>query len=258
MSFTRIDSGTVHYRLEGPADAPTVVFINSLGSSLVLWDAVVAALPNIRALRYDLRGHGLSDAPPPPYSMEDLARDLLQLMDALGIDRAYLCGISIGGMIAQQTALLAPERVQGLVLCNTGMKLGDADAWNERAERVLADGLDAFVEPALERWFTPEFRDDPIVAGAANMLARTTRAGYAGCCNALGAADLRAEASKITAPALALTGELDMGTPPELGRALGDALPNGRFEPLPAVAHLACMERPADIAIALTKFLNES
>lgn len=256
MAFLRIGAGSVYYRLAG--SGPTVVFVNSLGSSLAIWDEVIEALPGVRTLRYDLRGHGLSDAPAGPYTLQQLAGDTLELMDALQIESAVICGISIGGMIALQAALQAPERVSGLVLCNTGLKLGSATTWHERAAQVRSQGLEALADAALSRWFTPAFQNRPAAAGARNMLTRTSREGYAGCCEALASADLHAHARSIAVPARVLVGEHDPATPPALAQELTGALPTAELHVIPQAAHLSCVEQPQAIAVQIRASLQQS
>ena len=176
----------VHHRVEGPDEAPVVVFASSLGTTHEMWDPQAAALAGeYRVLRYDHRGHGRSPVPPGPYTIDELAGDLLALLDDLGIERASLVGLSLGGAVAMHAALQAPERFERVALCCTAMKFGEPETWHERAAAVRAEGMPAVAAAVLERWVTP---DAP--AGLRErleaLLLATPPEGYAACCEALG------------------------------------------------------------------------
>ena len=159
MAFLDINGCVHHYVISGGEDKPALVFSNSLGSDLRSWDAVAASLGNrFKIIRYDKRGHGLSDALEPPYSIDNLAQDLADLLDELKIQNALVCGLSVGGLIAQRFALMHPDRVRGLVLCDTGVRIGTVDSWNQRIEIVRSGGIESFVAPSMERWFSAAFR----------------------------------------------------------------------------------------------------
>lgn len=259
MKFQQVGDITVHYRLDGPETAPVLVFANSLGTDLRIWDAVVADLAaDWRVLRYDLRGHGLSDVTPGPYSMDRLAEDLEGLLDALGLDRVSLCGLSIGGMIAQQFAGTRPDRVERVVFCDTTMRMPEPGMWDERAGQARRDGLDALAEAAIGRWFTEPVRQTAFAAGIRNMVARTTVEGYAACCEAIRDMDLEPRARAVRAPALVVVGEHDPATPPEAAAALAEALPDSRLEVLEGLAHLGCVEQPGRFVSLLRDFLSPS
>ena len=208
MPFIAAGEITTHYALEGPEGAPVLLLANSLGTSFHVWDEVMAALAAaFRVLRYDMRGHGLTDATPLPadgtgYSIPLLAADALALLDALGIGKAHVCGLSIGGMVAQHLAATAPARVDRLVLCDTSALIGPASVWDERIAGIRRDGLAAIAPGVMGRWFTDAFRQKApqLMRGYANMVARTTLDGYLGCAMAVRDADLRAAAATITAP----------------------------------------------------------
>ena len=152
----------VHHRLEGPEGAPVVVFANSLGTTLEMWDAQAAALAGrYRVLRFDLRGHGRSPVPPGPYTVGDLADDALALLDRLGIERVSFCGLSLGGTIGMTLAVRAPERLERLVLCCTALEFKPPEQWLERAATVRAEGMDAIAPAGMERWFTPAATSSP-------------------------------------------------------------------------------------------------
>jgi len=260
MAFASIGGLTLHYQLSGPAGAPPLVFANSLGCDLRIWDEVVAKLGDrYRVLRYDKRGHGLSDAPPAPYTLDDHAGDLLGLLDHLGLARVALAGISVGGLVAQRLALRAPERLAALALCDTAAKIGNDALWAERIAAVEGEGIAAISAAVLGRWFTADFpRLRPAeFAGWRNMLERSPAAGYAGTCAALRDADLRAEIGAIAIDTLVVVGEADLSTPPELVRETARLLPRARFHVLPGCGHLPPLEQPALLAAILTTYLEE-
>jgi len=159
MPFAELRNLRLHYSLTGPASAPALVLSNSLGSNLSMWEAQAPAFAKqFRMLRYDMRGHGQSSAPPPPYAVADLARDVLALVDSLDIARFHFCGLSIGGMTGMSLSLLAPERLERLVLTNTAPKIGTAEFWNARIQTVEAKGMKEVAAAVTARWFTPEFQ----------------------------------------------------------------------------------------------------
>lgn len=231
-----------------------VVLLNSLGTSLLSW-APVAEQLGLPLFRYDMRGHGLSDAPPGPYSIEMLAEDLIGLLDALDVERAVLCGLSIGGMVATQTAAMAPERVRGLVLCDTTLKMPEPAMWTERARQAREEGLDALADAAIERWFTPEFRKTPFARGIRNMVARTSPEGYAGCCEAIGSMDLEEAARSIRVPTRVFVGEHDPATPVAAAEAICAQIPQAQLTVMPGLYHLGCIERPDLFVPELERFV---
>ena len=249
-------------RRTGTPGGPAVVFANSLGTDLRLWDDTVAELPaGFDAVRYDKRGHGLSSAPQPPYSMADHAQDLIGLLDALGLDRAVVCGISVGGMIALKAALDAPARVGGLVLMDTGHRIGTAEGWQQRIDTVMADGLGELADNIILGWLTEAYRQDNPGAAEAwgNMVARTpVPHGYAGTCAALRDTDLTPRLSEVAQPALVLCGSNDPSTPPDLNRELADLLPNARYREIAQTKHLPCIEKPAELAGLIADFVRET
>jgi 3-oxoadipate enol-lactonase len=257
MNAVRVNDIVVHYSLEGPAEAPVILFANSLGTDLRVWDAVAADLcRDFRVLRYDKRGHGLTQASSGAYSMAGLAADALGLLDALGLDRVHFCGLSIGGMIGQQLAATHPERIDRLVLCDTTMRMPDPAIWDERVATVRAQGLEDIAIGAMERWFTPAMRGSETEALFRHMVARTTVDGYAGCCAAIRDMDLVPLVSGIRASTLVLVGEDDPGTPPSMARELDAALPDSRLVVIPKAAHLPCVEQPEAVVTALRDFLQ--
>lgn len=237
----------VDHRLDGPDGAPVVVLSNSIGSTPAIWerqrDALAAAH---RVLTYDHRGHGASPVPPGPYTLEDLAGDLLALLDRLEIERASLCGVSLGGMVALWIAQHAPERVERLVLCCTSACLGPPSMWAERAATAREpDGMATLAHASVQRWFTPAFttREPELVARVEALAATTDPEGYAGCCAAIQWMDLHPRLADVVAPTLVIAAEHDPSTPPPHGRLIADGIPGARFALVPA-AHQAQLEQP--------------
>jgi 3-oxoadipate enol-lactonase len=260
MAFVKIGDWVHHYRVEGPEDKPALLFSNSLGSDLRIWDPMVPQLvSDLRLIRYDTRGHGLSEAPPPPYSAAELAKDVVGLLDALQIKEAIVCGLSVGGVIAQQLAIGYPDRVCALILCDTGARIGTVASWEERIATVMAHGLGVLAAPSMDRWFSGDFRrrHSAEVRGYANMVVRTAVDGYVGTCCALRDTDLTHAAASIEKPTLVLCGDQDIATPPEMARQLAHSVPNARLSLVPEAAHISCVEQPAVMATRIMQFLRE-
>jgi len=259
MPFIRAGGLAVHYQLDGDARAPVVMLSNSLGTDLHLWDAQLPALlPKFRVLRYDMRGHGLTDVGPvEAYTIDMLASDALALLDALGLDRVHFCGLSIGGVVGQKLGAKAGGRFRSLTLCNTAMRIGVAKTYQDRIEAVRQGGMASIVEAVLQRWFTPEFfQSHPeTVAGYRNIVSRTPAAGYIGCCFAIRDADLTAESPAIALPTLVVVADHDQATPPESGRALALAVKGARLVELKNAGHISAVEQPAAFNAALAAFL---
>ena len=199
----------VHRIVTGRADGPVVVLSNSLGTTHTMWDANVAALEeHFRVLRYDTRGHGCSPVPPGPYTIDDLADDVVALLDDLGIDRAHFVGLSLGGMTGMRLAARNPDRVDRLVVLCTGAHLAPTSAWTDRAATVRSEGTKSVAEAVVARWFTPAYLEAnvDVKASCEAMVADTPAEGYAGCCDAIAAMDLRPDLTSIAAPTLAIAG----------------------------------------------------
>ena len=249
----------LNHRLEGPEDAPVLVLSNSLGTTLGMWDDQAPALrERFRLLRYDIRGHGDSPTPPGPYEIADLGRDVLSLMDGLGIERASFCGLSVGGMTGMWLGSERPERIDCLVLLCTSALLGPKALWDERIETARTKGMDALVDGVLERWLTDSFRSENPVAveRVAGMLRRTDPEGYAGCCAAIRDMDLRDRLGSIKAPTLMVSAADDPATPPEHGEFIANSIPGARFEVVPDASHLANIERPEKITTLILDHLE--
>jgi 3-oxoadipate enol-lactonase len=243
------ESGAVglHHTVEGPEDAPVLVLANSLGTTKEMWEAQASALrERFSLVRYDHRGHGASAVPPGPYSLGDLGRDALALLDSLGVERFSFCGLSLGGMVGMWVASEEPGRVERLVLCCTSARLGPPETWETRAGIVRAEGMGAIAETVVERWFTPAFREErpEVVRWAVGMLEGTPPEGYAGCCEAIRDMDLRERLGAIRAPTLVIAGADDPATPPEHAGLIASLIPDARLTVVPRSAHLANVEQP--------------
>ena len=249
--------GAMHYCDQGPKDGPVLVFANSLGTDLRLWDALLPHLPSgLRLLRYDKRGHGLSDAGGAA-AIEDLADDAIALIEAAAPGPVVFVGLSIGGLIAQAVAARRPDLIRALVLSNTAARIGTADTWQARIAAVNTDGLASIADAVMERWFAPGFRATPDLALWRNMLIRTPAPGYTAACAAIAATDLTTATAALRLPALVIAGEADGATPPDLVQATAALIPGAAFHILPGAGHLPCVEAPAAYAALLTRFLTE-
>lgn len=244
MAFVQLAEGELHYQLDGPANAPVLVLSNSLGTDLQMWDAQIAAFSkHFRVLRFDTRGHGKSLVTPGPYSIEQLGHDVLALLDALDIDKAHFCGLSMGGLIGQWLGIHAGERLNKLVVCNTAAKIGDPSIWNPRIETVLRDGAAAMValrDASIARWFTADFAEaNPAAAKQiTDMLAATSPQGYAANCAAVRDADFRDQLSSIKVPLLVIAGTEDAVTPPSGGHFIQEQVQGAEYAEFYA-AHLS-------------------
>jgi len=258
MAFLEAGDLRVHYELSGAIGAPLVVFSNSLGTDLSMWDPQMPALEkSFRLLRCDTRGHGQSSVTPGPYSIEQLGRDVLRLLNGLQIERAHFCGLSMGGMIGMWLGINAPERIDRLALCSTAAKIGSAETWNPRIEAVRAGGMKAVAGAVLERWLTPEFRarDPKAAARALRLLESAPAEGYRACCEAIRDADLREAIAAIRAPTLVIMGARDPATPPALGKFVAERIRGAKYVELEA-SHLANLEAPGPFTAALASFFG--
>ena len=247
-----------HFTLEGTGDGISLVFINALGTDLRIWDGVVPHLTDRHpVLRFDKRGHGLSDCPPAPYSIHDFSTDLLGLLDQLKISQAIITGISVGGMIALDFAASWPKRVHSMVLCDTAPVIGTTDLWNDRIDRLRESGMQSMAEAILARWFAPTFKEKSPAAyqGYYNMLTRMPVDGYTGTCEAIRDADLREAAKTVEARTLILCGTEDVSTPPGLVQGLAELMPSAEFREIPGAGHSTCIEQPDAVAEQIKRFL---
>jgi 3-oxoadipate enol-lactonase len=253
---------TLAYVVDGPAEpagraapeASVLLLGPSLGSTAAMWAPQVPVLArHLRVVRFDLRGHGRSPVPPGPYTVADLGRDVLALMDHLGIERAHYAGLSLGGMVGMWLAAHAPERIDRLALLCTAAHLPPAQGWLDRAAAVRAGGMAAIADTVLTRWFTPEFSD---IQPYRQMLLATPVEGYAACCEAIAELDLRPVLPTIDAPTLVIAGAQDPATPPELGQQIASAIPGATLVTVPKAAHLANVEQAETVTGLLAAHLG--
>jgi 3-oxoadipate enol-lactonase len=257
VAFAELKDVRIHYELVGPANAPVVMFSNSLGATLAMWDVQVPEVTKtFRVLRYDKRGHGQSSVPPGPYTIEQLGRDAVGLFDFLKLGTVHFCGLSIGGQTGMWLGLNAPKRLKKLVLCNTGAKIGTQEAWNARIEAVRNGGLKAISNAVIERWFTAGFRakEPATISKIRQALEGHDPEGYAGCCAAVRDFDCREKLSAIQTPTLVISGAHDAATPPSDGRFVAEKIPGARYVELNA-AHLSNIEDRDRFTAEIGKFL---
>jgi 3-oxoadipate enol-lactonase len=257
MQFVRTGGVTLHYQMIGdPAAKPLIVFVNALGTDFRIWrDVIVRLVGDYAILTYDKRGHGLSDVGPTPYTIETHAEDLAGLLDHVGAKGAIVCGVSVGGMIAQVLSSRRPDLLRALVLCDTAHKSGTPEMWQARIAAVEAEGIASIADTILERWFTREFRETVECAGYRNMLIRQPAAGYAATCAALRDADLAEVARTIAVPAICIVGEDDGSTSPALVAEFAKMVPNARFELIKRCGHLPSIEQPQMLTEIIRTFL---
>ncbi len=257
MNIAELPDLALNYRIDGPEDGKPVVFANSLGTDYRLWDKVLPLLPEgLKLIRYDKRGHGLSECPAAPYSMGALVTDLERLLDHLDIRDAVLVGCSIGGMIAQGLAVKRLDQIRAMVLSNTAAKIGTDQMWADRIAAVEEGGIEALANSILERWFSSTFRATPELAAWRAMLTRTPAAGYTGCCAAISNTDFFTTTASLTLPTLAIAGSEDGSTPPDLVRETAALVKGSRFELIRGAGHLPMVEKPEAFAEVLTGFLK--
>jgi len=252
---------TMHYELEGPESAPVVSLSHSLATDLSMWDLQAAVLkPGYRVLRYDTRGHGGTDAPEGPYTLEQLADDAKALLQALGIAKTHFMGISMGGMIGQILALKDPGMLRSLVLCDTSSRIPEEalPIWEERIGLAQEKGMDALVEPTMERWFTASFRGEPIsmLEKIRGMIRATPLKGYVGCSRAIMKLNLTERLSEIALPTLIIVGEEDQGTPVAASQAIHKQIKGSELLILKSAAHLSNIEQQKAFDTAVLDFLR--
>lgn len=255
MSAVKVDR-----TVTGPVQAPVVVLSNSLGSTRAMWDANITALEkHFRVVRYDTRGHGASPVPTGPYDIDDLVDDVVAMLDEMGVARAHFVGLSLGGMTGMRLAAREPDRVERLVALCTGAHLTPTSAWTERASTVRTAGTASIAEAVVQRWFTPDLlaADPALKASCEVMVAATPDEGYASCCEAIAAMDLRGDLASISAPTLAIAGADDPATPPPHLAEIADGVQHGRLLVVSQAAHLANAQQPATITAAIIDHLTE-
>lgn len=244
----------MHYRIDGPENGQTVVFANSLGTDLHLWDDIVARLPGVRAVRFDKRGHELSDLGG-AVTFEGYAEDAPALIEAFGDAPVVFVGLSIGGMIGQTLATARPDLLRGLVLSNTAPKMGTAEVWTARIDTIRAGEVEAIADAVMERWFAPVFRAGPHLPPWRNMLIRTPPEGYIAACETLAAADLSAKTAALRLPVLVIGGENDGASPPDLVRGLAVLLLEAELHILAKTGHIPPVEASDEMAALIRGFL---
>jgi 3-oxoadipate enol-lactonase len=257
MPVINADGCPINVEVEGPQGAPVLMLSNSLGTTLHMWDAQVAPFTqHFRLVRYDRRGHGKSGVPKGPYTMERLGRDVLAVLDGLGVKKINWCGLSMGGMVGQWLGANAPERVERLVLTNTSSFFPDKNGWNERLKLVEEKGIAAFAAPNMARWFTKGFleREPQKVAGIQAMFAATPLEGYLACGAAVRDMDHRDLLPRIKAPTLVIAGKHDGATPPEANEYISKHIPDAKFALVDA-AHLSNIEQSEAYTKAVLAFL---
>jgi 3-oxoadipate enol-lactonase len=248
-----------HHTVTGPEHAPALVLSNSLGSSLAMWDPQAPALAErFRLVRYDIRGHGQSPVPPAPYTIDDVGRDLLDLLDHLELERAHVAGLSLGGMTGMWLGINAPGRLGRLVLLCTSARLGPPELWADRAETVREQGTEAIAAAGVGRWLTEGFRHDnpDIAAELEAMIAATPAEGYAACCGVIEHMDLTDQLRSIAAPTLVIAGAQDPATPPAHAERIAAGIPDARVEVLDPGAHLVNVEQPEAVTRLIVEHLE--
>lgn len=259
MTFIKINGHNIHYKYLKTNSERTFIFINSLGTDFRIWDNVVEVLKNHWSiLCFDKQGHGLSEGSSTPLSISDYAHDVLGLMDALSIQKAVIIGLSIGGVIGQYLAVHHANRIEKLVLSNTAPKIGSAETWDLRINKVKNDGIQSITEGVMKVWFSENFhqsRPDEL-NGYANMLANSPIEGYIQACEALKYNDLTAEITHINVPTLCIAGSVDGSTPPALVKAMADKIPNAQYVEIEGIGHIPCVETPSVMAAHILNFIN--
>jgi 3-oxoadipate enol-lactonase len=257
MAFAELKDLRMHYEVAGPVGAPVLVFSNSLGTDLSMWDVqAVEFAKKYRVVRYDKRGHGQSSSPAGPYTIEMLGRDVVGLLDFLEFDRVHFCGLSIGGQTGMWLGVNAAQRLNKLVLSNTAAKIGTTDGWNVRIETVSTSGMKSVAATVVERWFTVGFRaEEPAeVSRIQRVLENANVRGYAGCCAAVRDFDYREKVGEIRTSTMAIAGAHDPATPPGDTRWVADRIAGSRFVELNA-SHLSNIEAHERFSAELGAFL---
>lgn len=247
------------WAVDGPDGAPPLVLLHSLGSDRSMWRPQVDALAGpYRVVRVETRGHGAAPSPPGPYTLDELGRDVLDTLDALGLGTVHLCGLSLGGLMALWVAVHHPDRLRSLTVANTAARVGTADGWKQRIDAVQTHGLKRIRDDVLSRFFAPDFqRDHPAAfAEAQQAFVAADEAGYAACCSALADADLSSKVGAIATPTLVVGGALDVATPPGDAHALHEAIAGSQLVVLDGAAHLSNLDRPDAFTQAVRQHLD--
>ncbi|MFA4969607.1 MAG: 3-oxoadipate enol-lactonase [Sulfuritalea sp.] len=259
MKTVDVNGIRIRYQVEG--SGPWVTLSHSLSCDLTMWDELAVALaPTFSVLRYDTRGHGGTAVSEGAYSFEQLSADVTGLLDALNIGRTHFVGLSMGGMIGQHLGLLAPQRLNKLVIASSTSRIPPeaSPLWDERLAIARAQGCAGLVEATLGRWFTPEFRAarPDTMQRIGKLIANTPAAGYAGCVAAIRQLDITARIGAIRTPTLVIVGAQDPGTPPAMSEVIASSIPGARLEIIPSASHLSCIEQPEIFQRLVTDFLK--
>jgi 3-oxoadipate enol-lactonase len=257
MPFAPLKDTRIHYEFVGAANTPVLVLSNSLGTNFTMWDPQMPALQKqFRVLRYDTRGHGQSSVTPGPYTIEQLARDVLSLLDELHLDRVHFCGLSMGGQTGMWLALNAPARLHKLILCNTAAKIGTPEIWSPRIEAVRKGGMKSISSAVMERWFSASYRasSPDVVASTKRTLEAADPDGYIANCAAVRDFDVRETIAGIRVPTLVIAGTHDVATTPADGHYLADRIPGARYLEL-NTAHLSNIEDRDRFSSEVSSFL---
>lgn len=258
MPFFKSADARIHYSLEGQSSRPALILSNSLGADFSMWDSQIPEFSrSFCVLRSDTRGHGKSSVTPGPYSIEQLAKDVLALADSLQCERFHFCGLSMGGQIGMWLAANAPQRLNKVVLCSTAAKIGTPETWNARIATVLKEGMKDVAAAAIERWLTASFRSkNPSVVGKIHkILEATSPEGYASCCSGLRDFDFREKLNDIRTPTLIISGAHDPATTPADGQFLANHIASARYVELNG-AHLSNIEDADNFSQKVWAFLN--
>ncbi|MFP7570153.1 3-oxoadipate enol-lactonase [Marivita sp. S2033] len=258
MKIANLGDVRLHYRIDGDPDGAPVVFANALGTDLRLWDDVIERMPQTgwKYVRYDMRGHGLSDSPSEAYPMGAMVREAELLMEHLGLRDAVFVGQSIGGLVAQGLAAKRHDLVRALVLANTAVRFGTRESWSERIATVQDGGLKALVDRTMERWFPAAFRDTDEFLGWRNMFLNTPARGYIGYCHAISGTDFLSTTSDLRLPTLGIAGSEDGSTPPDMVRETINLIPGSRFHLIRNAGHVPCVDAPDEYATVLSEFIT--
>lgn len=256
MPLTFFPDLRLNAEISGPENAPAVVLLHALGTSLRIWDAVTPALSNHRVLRLDMRGHGQSDVPEGPYSMGALIHDAERMMDRHGTTDAVVVGLSIGGLIAQGLATKRLDLVRGMVLSNTAARIGIASQWHDRIELVKTQGLAAIEASTMERWFGRKWQDEPAMPRFREIFRATHPTGWMGAAAAIAGTDFYTQTAALGLPTLAIAGSNDGSTPPDLVRETADLIAGSRFHLIRGAGHIPMAEKPTEYGQCLVEFLR--
>lgn len=259
MALLDLEGVRLNVREDGDPSGAPLVFANSLGTDLRLWDKVLPLLPaGLRIIRYDMRGHGQSDCPPGPYTMGQLVRDVELLLEKLKVRDCAFVGLSIGGLVAQGLAIKRLDLVRALVLSNTAARIGQPAMWDERIAAVHEGGIEALADPTMERWFGPAFRAGDELQFWRDMMTAQRADGFTGCMAAISGTDFYTPTSGLRLPALGIAGSHDGSTPPDLVRETIELIPGSDFHLIRQGGHLPCVDQPEEYAAVLTDFLRKT